>query len=99
VDYPTSDNKGAPSKLLTDRKGPMKIVNKNGDHYTLLDLTNNIDTMERHVKYLHSFYYDAEYTNPRQIANKDNQSYDIDKILEHSGNKKWPSYMAINNLP
>jgi len=107
VDYPTSDNhKGAPNKLLTNRKGPMKITNKNGDHYTLLDLTNNTDTMKRHVKYLHPFYYDAEYTNPRQIANKDNQSYDIDKILDHSGNKKWPSYMKfkvqwmpINNLP
>jgi hypothetical protein len=37
VDYPTSDNnKGAPNKLLTNRKGPTKMANKNGDHHTLL---------------------------------------------------------------
>jgi hypothetical protein len=106
VDYPTSSvHKGPPNKLLSNRRGPMKIVARNGDNYSLADLATNKEIEVYHVKYLHKFNYDKEHTNPRTVANSDKQFFDIDKIISHRGDKQSPSrmkfqvlWMPVNNL-
>ena len=71
VEYPISTHhKGPPSKLMTNLRGPMKIVSKKRDNYTVLDLTTN-KTEIIHVKRLHKFYYDPAQTDPRQVAKAD----------------------------
>jgi ribosomal protein L21E len=90
VDYPPDQLKpGPPSKLMTNRLGPMEIVGKtdNNMFYTLKDITNNKSEDTIHVTRLHTFYYDPIRTDPRQIANRDTQEFDIDEILEHTGDK------------
>ena len=99
VDYPVSNHhKGPPNKLLTNRRGPMKIVYRKGDHYALLDLASNKQTEPRHIKYLHPFHYDKELVDPRTVANADKEFYDVDKILQHKGSKRTPSKMTFEVL-
>jgi hypothetical protein len=109
VDYPNDQLKvGPPSKLLTNRRGPMQIVNKSDNdlYYTLKDLTTNKENIVVHVSRLHTFYYDSDITNPISIAYKDSQLYEIDEIIEHIGDKKHPSkmkfkvkWMSVNDSP
>ena len=97
VEYPSTSLKaGPPNKLLTNLRGPMKVVSKDKDglNYQLMDLVT-FKTDMVHVKRIHPFYYDPITTDPRQIANADKQSYDIDEILSHKGNKNKPSTMKF----
>jgi len=95
VEYPATNlKKGPPSKLLTNLRGPMRVISKTGSHYTLRDLVSHKDEVI-HIKRLHPFYYDKEHTDPRQIACKDEQQFDIESIEDHSGNRYEPSSMQF----
>jgi len=97
VEYPPTNLKsGPPSKLLTNLRGPMKVISKDktGSHYTLRDLVTLKDETV-HVKRIHPFYYDSVITDPNQIAYADKQVYEIEKITDHKGNKNKPSSMEF----
>ena len=95
VEYPATNlKKGPPSKLLTNLRGPMQVINKEGSHYTLRDLVSHKDEVI-HIKRLHPFYYDVEHTDPKQIACKDKQEFEIQSIEEHQGNRYEPSTMQF----
>jgi len=88
---------------MTNLRGPLQVVGRDNDHYTLMDLSTN-KTEIVHVKSMKPYYYDARYTDPRYVANADHQYYNIDKILAHKGNKKRTStltfqvqWMPVNN--
>jgi hypothetical protein len=93
VEYPRSEHhSGPPSKMMTNLRGPMKVVSKKGSAYSVMDLTTNtVEVM--HLKRLRPFYFDPELTDPRQVANADRQYFDIDKILSHSG--AWTKYSKM----
>ena len=77
VEYPgTNLKKGPPNKFMPILKGPMRVVNKVGVRYTLLNLVNN-QTEEVHITRLHPFNYDSDHTEPADIANRDNQMYNV----------------------
>jgi hypothetical protein len=95
VEYPsTSLRKGPPNKLMPILKGPMRVMEKIGVRYTLLNLVNN-QTEEVHVTRLHAFYYDADHIKPADIANIDNQMVDVDHIIKHWDNPKRKSNMQF----
>jgi hypothetical protein len=95
VEYPsTGFKKGPPNKLMPILKGPMRVVNKVGVKYTLLNLVNN-KTEEVHITRLHSFDYDPDHTEPEDIAKRDNQMEDVDHIVKHWGNPKKKSNMQF----
>jgi len=104
VEYPPTNLKpGPPSKLMTNLRGPMKVIGMEQSTYILQDLVTNKNE-KVHVKRIHPFYYDPNVTNPREIANKDQQAFDIDRIMEHRGNKYQTStlkfkvlWMPVNN--
>ena len=61
-----------------------------------------------HVSKLREFLYDPEITDPRQIANRDTQAWDIEKIITHEGDLqgsrkeidflvKWKGYDDLYN--
>ena len=85
VDY---ENNKAPSKLHPNHKGPLRVINisDNGHKYTLQDLVTG-ENRDYHVTRLRAFEYDPKYTDPRLIANKDSQQFDVGQILEHSGDR------------
>ena len=87
VDYPENAlRRGPPNKLMPFLKGPMQVINKIGSKYTLQDLTTN-KMKDYHVTALHPFDYDPELTDPRQVANKDQNLTDVEAVLSHKGKK------------
>jgi ribosomal protein L21E len=88
VDYPSDSLKsGPPNKLLTNKKGPMIVSDKtaNDMFYTLKDLTNDKREEIVHVSRLHKYVND-QHIDARDIANRDQQLFDIDEVVAHRGN-------------
>ena len=95
VDYPQSSLKpGPPSKLMTHRRGPLRVKSRQRDQYALENLVNNKEEIV-HLKRLNPLYYDPEHVDPRQVANRDSQHYDIYFVLQHRGSAKRPSNMEF----
>ena len=71
------ENNKPPSKLHPLHKGPLRAINtsRNGHIYTLQDLVTNENKD------------DPDHTDPRLIANKDSQKFDVDQILEYTGDR------------
>ena len=80
-----------PSKLHTNQEGPFRLVNisENGHKYTLQILITN-EYIDGHVTQLHPFIFNPKDTDPRLVANKDQQLFDVEQILEHVGEQKGP---------
>jgi len=95
VEYPATNLKaGPPSKLLTNLRGPMKVISKMNSNYKLEDLiTGKIESI--HIKRIHPFYYDPTIVDPRLIANRDQQMFDIEEIISHEGNRYEPKTMKF----
>jgi hypothetical protein len=98
---------GPPNSLLTKLEGPMRVVNRIGSKYTLQNLVTE-KCSDYHVTKLREFRYDPELTDPRLVANRDSQVWDIDKIITHNGDiygsrkdldflVKWKGYDDIYN--
>ncbi len=83
-----------PSKFHTNLKGPLRVVSHNGANYTLQDLVSN-KTVNVHVSKLSPFDFDKAKTDPRVIANKDNQMFDVEQILSHSGRRQKLSTLTF----
>ena len=62
----------------------MRAVNRIGSKYTLQNLVTE-KCSDYHVTKLREFRYDPELTDPRLVANRDSQVWDIDKIITHNG--------------
>ncbi len=87
IEYPSSNlKKGAPNKLMTNLKGPYKVVSVEGDAYNLENLTNN-QIEKVHLKRLHEFRYDPVRTNPRDVSHKDYNFFNISEVVKHRGGK------------
>ena len=85
----------------------MRIVNRIGSKYTLQNLVTD-KCSDYHVTKLREFRYDPEITDPRLVANRDYQAWDIDKIITHHGDiygsrkdldflVKWKGYDDMYN--
>ena len=92
---PTNLKSGPENKLLTNLRGPMKVIKKlNLSSYELEDLiSHKIETV--HIKRIHPFYYDKELVNPYDIAYRDQQQWKIHSVLSHRGNKIQPKSMEF----
>ena len=73
---------GPPNSILTKLECPMRIVTHIGSKYTLQNLVTD-KCSDYHVTKLRKFCYDPEITDPRLIANRDYQPWDIDQISNH----------------
>ena len=75
-----------PTTLHAPNEGPMRVVSSvRQGKITLQNLvTGNTD--EYHISRLRPFYYENEDT-PKQTANRDNQEWDVDFIVDHAGDK------------
>ena len=79
---------------MTNLRGSTQVISKEGSHHTFRDLVSHNDEVI-HIKRLHPFYYDVEHTDPKQIACKDKQEFEIQSIEEHQGNRYEPSTMQF----
>lgn len=80
--YPDGDR--PPNKLKTNLRGPFRVVNLNGSKYTIQNLltSKNFDV---HISRLRPFLYDAERTDPKDVAMHEQEEFIIEKILQHRG--------------
>jgi hypothetical protein len=76
------DGHKPPSKLHTFLRGPLRIVNRSGPIYTLQNLvTNKLEDF--HVKLLHPFKFDTTEVNPTEVAQHDEDYFEIDAVEQH----------------
>ena len=93
IQYPDSAmGPRAPTKLHTPWKGPMRVVSNIGAEYIVHDLVQNKD-IPIHVTRMKVFEHDPKRTDPLAIAARDNEEFEIDFIVSHSGNPKRKSDM------
>ena len=93
VQYPNSAmGTRAPTKLHTHWKGPMRVISNKGAEYTLLDLVQN-KNVTVHVTRLKEFEHDPARHNPLEIAAKDYEEDEVEKIIRHTGDPKRKSSM------
>ena len=77
-----------PSKLHTNLRGPLRVVNIREDNeYTLQNLVTN-EMEDVHITQLRPFYFDEESTDPRMEANKDDRVVEVETILNHQGDPR-----------
>ena len=76
-----------PTKNHTYLKGPMKVMGFVGSQYELMDLTT-FKTQTMHVSRIQPFVYDPEKVDPREIANRDKEIFDVERIVSHNGTVK-----------
>ena len=81
INYPDKP----PSKIHTNYKGPFRVVNFNGNIYTLQNLVTG-QNEDHHITKLQPFRFDPLRTDPILVANKDQQLVAIDAILDMRGN-------------
>jgi len=86
VDYHgTAFRKGPPSKFQTYLRGPMKVLSRNVNTYTLENLVSH-KSEQVHVTDIRPFHYDSNLVDPKEVARKDIISeHVVERILEHVG--------------
>jgi hypothetical protein len=72
-----------PSKIMTNPRGPLRVLVHNGTSYDLLNLTTNKIEYGIHVKRLKPFDYDPDHTNPVEVSNTDSDSFIVEEIVQH----------------
>ena len=93
IQYPDSAmGPRAPTKLHTPWRGPMRVVSNIGAEYIVHDLVQNKD-IPIHVTRMKVFEHDPKRTDPLAIAARDNEEFEIDFIVSHSGDPKRKSDM------
>ena len=75
-----------PTTLHAPSEGPLRVVSSVTHDKIMLQNLATCHTDEHHVSRLRPIYYDDEDV-PRQNANRDSQHWDVDHIVDHSGDK------------
>jgi hypothetical protein len=65
-----------------------------GSNYTVQDLISK-KLSDTHISNLKPFIFDADVTDPLQVAMQDQQEFLIDKIVEHRGDRKKRTEMEF----
>jgi hypothetical protein len=77
-----------PSKLHPRLQGPYRVVSHVGSKYSLQNLVTDIIS-DFHVSRIRPYLYDAEFDeDPKSTANRDEQMFSVEAILEHTGTTK-----------
>jgi hypothetical protein len=77
--------RGPRSKLLPFLKGPMRVLAKKDNKYTLQDIVN-LHEYDYHIKKLRVFDFDPTTQNPLTYALKDDGNmYQVERISKHKG--------------
>lgn len=78
-----NDSRG-PTKLHTRWQGPYRVVGSRGDQYTLQNLVTSRESMH-HVKELAPFRWNADLVDPKEVAWRDNDLFQIEQVVSHTG--------------
>jgi hypothetical protein len=84
-----------PNKLLSNWRGPMQVVGKDGNNYKLRNLvTKKLETREVHL--IKKYQYDPNRTNPEDAALSDyTQHWNVEEVISHTGTMKKKSSLLF----
>jgi hypothetical protein len=84
--YPPTDyGQPRPNKLHPMLQGPYEVLGRRGHTIQLRNLVSK-RIVERNIKLLRPFHYDATRTDPRTVALNDYpEEYEVEQILTHTG--------------
>ena len=87
--YPAGlgDSHRPPTKLHTRWQGPFKVSSFKGDEYLLQNLVT-LKESRHHVQDLAPFKWDAEIVDPKEVAWSDQDAFEIDHVVSHTGDFK-----------
>ncbi|HCK04385.1 MAG TPA: hypothetical protein DHV86_06465, partial [Methylophilaceae bacterium] len=74
-----------PNKLAMNFRGPYKIININGDRYTLLNLLND-KTITVHRMHIRA-YKQSEHITPEEVARNMATEFKVESVLNIQGNR------------
>jgi hypothetical protein len=96
----------SPTRLHTNWKGPLRVINNNQSEYLLLDLITGKEK-PYHVSDMKELRFDPLVTNPLDIARRDYLEFVVEAILDMIGDikrkyshkflVKWLGYDDISN--
>ena len=92
VSYPDTMYSGKgkpPTKLMPIRKGPMKVVERNKDAYSVLDIVSR-RIHEVHISRLFPFFYDDTRVDPETIALRDSEEFVVESIIDDTIDTEIP---------
>ena len=98
VEYPESNGKKRqPNKLMTQNAGPFRVTDYDmKGEYQLFNLVNNEIRKNVSVHRLKSYNHDITIDiSPDQVAMKDKQYFEVEKILDYKGNEKKVSTLKF----
>ena len=90
LDYPDSP----PTRLHSRKRGPYLVVKVHENKHTLSDLITHRE-YEVHITRLTPFEYDPLYSDPVEIAAKEQEEFFIEEILAHRGNNNLKSTLEF----
>lgn len=77
---------GGRNKLQTKLQGPYQVVARRDNEIIIKDLLSHKE-VRTHISNIRDFNFDAERTDPVEIAMHSQQEFVIDSILEHTGDR------------
>ena len=77
------DNRG-PTKLHTRWQGPYRVIRSIGDQYTLQNLVTSRESVH-HVQELAPFRWNAQLVDPKEVAWRDRDLFEVEHIVSHTG--------------
>jgi hypothetical protein len=84
---------GPENKLSLPQAGPFRVDHHEGSIYFLRNLVTG-KLQSYHVKELRAFHYDEAVVNPIEVANKDDQRFIVESIVDHRPKVKRASLLA-----
>jgi len=87
MDYPAhSIGEERPHKLLAVRRGPYKVLAREGNTYRLMNLVTNKEEQPKQIHLLRPYFYDERHVDPVKMALKDYPDrYEVESISAHKG--------------
>ncbi len=71
-----------PTKFLSIKRGPYRVISKSGNLYKVQNLAHD-NIIELHVSALQNFVFDANNTDPFEVALGDDQEFSIESVVDH----------------
>ena len=82
------------TRFHTKWHGPYRVISYTGSEYILANLVTHKERSV-HIKNLNFFNCDSEVDVPADTARRDYMKFVVEKVLNHSGDKKKPTTMSF----
>jgi hypothetical protein len=101
VEYPSTQiPTGAPVKIRTHKKGPMKVLGHENGMYRVRDLFNHTES-DVHISRLTKFLHDKNRVDPESVAFRDHDVWKVEKVVEFQNRgpkKNWRAMVRYEGL-